>query len=126
MSDFAVRGSNGDHSSDDLQRVSGSPGSDAPAWTLGADGEQAAAGRCSDGLTSVAGPQLGTLGAAIWPLHDLQGYMGQADIQTTMIYVHHVPKVTAAEELSRAVASAIGAGASPLAAGMTERTAELF
>jgi integrase len=38
----------------------------------------------------------GTLGAAIWPLHDLQGYMGHADIQMTMIYVHHVPKVAAA------------------------------
>ena len=35
--------------------------------------------------------------------------MGHADIQTTMIYVHHVPKVTAADELSRAVAAAIGA-----------------
>jgi integrase len=51
----------------------------------------------------------GTLGAAIWPLHDLQGYMGHADIQTTMIYVHHVPKVTAADELSRAVAASLGA-----------------
>ena len=50
----------------------------------------------------------GTLGAAIWPLHDLQGYMGHADIQTTMIYVHHVPKVTAADELSRAVTAAMG------------------
>jgi integrase len=50
----------------------------------------------------------GTLGAAIWPLHDLQGYMGHADIQTTMIYVHHVPKVTAADELSRAVERAMG------------------
>jgi integrase len=49
----------------------------------------------------------GTLGAAIWPLHDLQGYMGHADIKTTMIYVHHVPKTTAADELSRAVASAM-------------------
>ena len=51
----------------------------------------------------------GTLGAAIWPLHDLQGYMGHADIQTTMIYVHHVPKVAAADELSRAVAAAMSA-----------------
>jgi integrase len=50
----------------------------------------------------------GTLGAAIWPLHDLQGYMGHADIQTTMIYVHHVPKTAAADEMSRAVASAMG------------------
>ena len=51
----------------------------------------------------------GTLGAAIWPLHDLQGYMGHADIQTTMVYVHHVPKVEAAAQLSRAVEAAIGA-----------------
>jgi integrase len=50
----------------------------------------------------------GTLGAAIWPLHDLQGYMGHADIQTTMIYVHHVPKTAAAEQMSRAVAAAMG------------------
>jgi integrase len=50
----------------------------------------------------------GTLGAAIWPLHDLQGYMGRADIQTAMIYVHHVPNVTAADELSRAVKQAMG------------------
>jgi integrase len=52
----------------------------------------------------------GTLGAAIWPLHDLQGYMGHADIQTTMIYVHHVPKIEAADEMSRAVEAAMGAG----------------
>jgi integrase len=52
----------------------------------------------------------GTLGAAIWPLNDLRGYMGHADIQTTMIYVHHVPKIAAADELSRAVAAAMGAG----------------
>ena len=55
----------------------------------------------------------GTLGAAIWPLHDLQGYMGHADIQTTMIYVHHVPKAAAADQLSRAVAAAMGADVSP-------------
>ena len=48
----------------------------------------------------------GTLGAAVWPLHDLQGYMGHADIQTTMIYVHHVPKAEAADQLSRAVEAA--------------------
>ena len=57
----------------------------------------------------------GTLGAAIWPLHDLQGYMGHADIQTTMIYVHHVPKTAAADELSRAVEAAIAIGESPSA-----------
>jgi hypothetical protein len=30
--------------------------------------------------------------------------MGHADISTTMIYVHHVPRVDAAERLSRVVA----------------------
>ena len=29
--------------------------------------------------------------------------MGHADIQTTMLYVHHQPKVTAAAELGRLV-----------------------
>jgi integrase len=50
----------------------------------------------------------GTLGAAIWPLHDLRAYMGHADISTTMIYAHHVPKAAAADEMSRAVAAAMG------------------
>lgn len=52
----------------------------------------------------------GTLGARIWPLNDLQAYMGHANIQTTMIYVHHVPKTTAAEELTRIVSGAQAAG----------------
>jgi hypothetical protein len=30
--------------------------------------------------------------------------MGHVDVQTTMIYVHHVPQVDAAERLSRLVA----------------------
>ncbi len=50
----------------------------------------------------------GTLGAAVWPLHDLQGYMGHADIQTTMIYVHRVPKIEAADQLTAAVEGANG------------------
>lgn len=45
----------------------------------------------------------GTLAVQAWPLHDVQGYMGHADIQTTMLYVHHVPKDTAAAELTRLV-----------------------
>ena len=48
----------------------------------------------------------GTLAAATWPLHDVQAYMGHADIQTTMLYVHHVPKAEAADQLTRAVAMA--------------------
>jgi integrase len=50
----------------------------------------------------------GTLGAAVWPLHNLQGYMGHADIQTTMIYAHHVPKIEAADQLTAAVEAANG------------------
>jgi len=34
--------------------------------------------------------------------------MGHADIHTTMIYVHHQPKATAADRLSELVAKAIG------------------
>jgi integrase len=49
----------------------------------------------------------GTLGAAIWPLHDLQAYMGHAAIQTTMVYVHHVPHVAAADQLTEAVEAAM-------------------
>jgi integrase len=50
----------------------------------------------------------GTLGARIWPLPELQAYMGHANISTTMIYVHHVPKASAADALSRLVASESG------------------
>jgi integrase len=38
----------------------------------------------------------GTLAAQVWPLHDVQAFMGHADIQTTMRYLHHVPKHDAA------------------------------
>jgi len=33
----------------------------------------------------------GTLAVQAFPLSDVRAYMGHADIQTTMIYVHHVP-----------------------------------
>lgn len=48
----------------------------------------------------------GTLAVQVWPLSDVQAYMGHADIQTTMRYVHHIPKTTAAREFSEAVAAA--------------------
>lgn len=50
----------------------------------------------------------GTLAVEVWPLHDVQAYMGHADIQTTMIYVHHQPKAAAADRLSELVAKATG------------------
>jgi integrase len=73
--------------------------------------EAAELGHLRDGTRPIVFHDLrhtfGTLGAAVWPLHELQGYMGHADIQTTMIYVHHVPKAAAAAELSRVVRAAV-------------------
>jgi integrase len=46
----------------------------------------------------------GTLGARVWPVTTLQGYMGHADLSTTMRYVHHVPKVADAAKLGALVA----------------------
>ena len=51
----------------------------------------------------------GTLAVEAWPLHDVQAYMGHANVQTTMIYVHHVPKTAAADVLSRIVSAVSGA-----------------
>lgn len=41
----------------------------------------------------------GTLAVQAFPLSDVQAWMGHADIQTTMQYVHHVPKHDAAQRL---------------------------
>ena len=41
----------------------------------------------------------GTLAVQAFPLSDVQAWMGHADIQTTMRYVHHVPKHDAAQRL---------------------------
>jgi integrase len=50
----------------------------------------------------------GTLAVEAWPLHDVQSYMGHADVATTMTYVHHQPKAAAADQLSRLVDAATG------------------
>src|SRR5829696_3236637 len=50
----------------------------------------------------------GTLAVQAFPLTDVMAYMGHADISTTMVYVHHVPRHDAAERLSRVVAQASG------------------
>jgi integrase len=49
----------------------------------------------------------GTLTVQVWPVPEVQAYMGHADIKTTMRYVHHVPKHDAAERLSRFVAASV-------------------
>lgn len=53
----------------------------------------------------------GTLGAQVWPLRDLQAYMGHASIKTTELYAHYVPKHNAADALTRFVAAADPAAA---------------
>lgn len=45
----------------------------------------------------------GTLAVQVWPLVDVQSYMGHANIQTTMIYAHHIPKHDAANALTALV-----------------------
>jgi integrase len=39
----------------------------------------------------------GTLAVQVWPVTDVQAFMGHSDIKITMRYVHHVPKHDAAE-----------------------------
>jgi hypothetical protein len=48
----------------------------------------------------------GTLAVQAFPLSDVKAYMGHADIATTMIYVHHVPQIDAADKLSDLVTAA--------------------
>lgn len=48
----------------------------------------------------------GTLAVRKLPLTDVQAFMGHQDIQTTMRYVHHVPRNDAAQLLSEAFATA--------------------
>lgn len=52
----------------------------------------------------------GTLAVQVWPLSDVQAYMGHSDIQTTMKYVHFVPKTDAARKFSEAIAQLKSAG----------------
>jgi integrase len=52
--------------------------------------------------------KFGTLAVQAFALSDVKAYMGHADIATTMIYVHHVPQVDAAEQLSTALRAAAG------------------
>jgi integrase len=47
----------------------------------------------------------GTLAVQAFPLSDVAAFMGHADIQTTMLYVHHVPKTDAAARLAAVMES---------------------
>lgn len=48
----------------------------------------------------------GTLAVQAFPLSDVKAYMGHANIETTMLYVHHVPQHDAADKLGALVAKA--------------------
>jgi integrase len=50
----------------------------------------------------------GTLAVQVFPLSDVKAFMGHADIATTMIYVHYVPRLDAVDRLSRALRAAAG------------------
>jgi integrase len=43
----------------------------------------------------------GTIAVQAFQLTDVKAFMGHADIQTTMVYVHHVPQHDAADRLSK-------------------------
>ena len=60
----------------------------------------------------------GTLAVQAFPLTDVKAYMGHADIATTMIYVHHVPRVDAARRLR----DVIEAASDPLTRGLSAAT----
>jgi integrase len=57
----------------------------------------------STSASTTSAHSFGTLAVQVFPLTDVKAYMGHADIATTMIYVHHVPQVDAAEKLSSAL-----------------------
>jgi hypothetical protein len=69
----------------------------------------------------------GTLAVRVFPLSDVKEMMGHADLQTTMRYVHHVPRHDAGRRLSQAFAVESGAGelveavAQSLACARTQR-----
>jgi integrase len=46
----------------------------------------------------------GTMAVQAFPLSDVKAYMGHADIETTMTYVHHTPQHAAADRLGQLVA----------------------
>jgi integrase len=50
----------------------------------------------------------GTIAVRVFPVTDVQAYLGHADIATTMRYVHHVPRSDAARRLTEAFSADLG------------------
>jgi integrase len=50
----------------------------------------------------------GTIAVQAFQLTDVKAFMGHADIQTTMVYVHHVPQHDAADKLSKLLDARMG------------------
>lgn len=68
----------------------------------------------------------GTMAAQVWPLVDVQAYMGHADIQTTMRYLHHVPRGDAAARFTEFVRREKAGTTEPKTVSRTvSRTAEI-
>lgn len=52
----------------------------------------------------------GTLAVQVWPMSDVKAYMGHANVATTELYAHHVPKRNAAAALTALVDAQRGNG----------------
>jgi integrase len=50
----------------------------------------------------------GTIAVRVFPVSDVQAMLGHADIQTTMRYVHSVPRTDAAKRLAVAFSEDLG------------------
>jgi hypothetical protein len=67
------------------------------------------------------------MAAQVWPLHDVQAFMGHAEITTTMIYAHQVPKHDAAARYTEFVREQKGMleSVSPTVSRTAENSAQL-
>jgi hypothetical protein len=54
----------------------------------------------------------------------VKAFMGHADIQTTMVYVHHVPQAEAASKLSRLVAESSNVVSLPISGHVRDTNAD--